>query len=296
MISEPLSDAAQILLSMSELTGAVTTLFDPNDSQSLGSRIQLNFGTIIGNLPTKRINVTPTSGLITTEAGGSASFEVALEEAPSDSVTINLLSSNTDEGRIDKSVLTFTTTNWFFPQLVTITGQPDFFDDGDIDYTIFVGTAISAGDSEYNGMNPDDVMVTNRDDDTAGVTITQSGGSTNVAEGGATDSYTVVLTSQPRANVTINVSGSQVSVSPTSVHSQLPTGIPPKLLLQRRLTIPSSRAITREASATRPQALTPSTTVPQFPSITSQLASPTTTRRQTCGVSTARIPGAGAER
>lgn len=38
-----------------------------------------------------------------------------------------------------------------------------------------------------------------------GVTITQSGGSTDVTEGGATDSYTVVLNSQPTANVTIAI-------------------------------------------------------------------------------------------
>ena len=39
----------------------------------------------------------------------------------------------------------------------------------------------------------------------AGVTVTESDGSTNVTEGGATDDYTVVLTSQPTANVTINI-------------------------------------------------------------------------------------------
>jgi hypothetical protein len=53
----------------------------------------------------------------------------------------------------------------------------------------------------------------------AGVQITQSGGSTNVTEGGATDSYTVVLTSQPSANVTITVTpSSQVSVDKTTVN------------------------------------------------------------------------------
>ncbi|MCB9457393.1 MAG: hypothetical protein H6671_15515 [Anaerolineaceae bacterium] len=38
-----------------------------------------------------------------------------------------------------------------------------------------------------------------------GVTVTESGGTTNIAEGGATDTYTVVLDSQPIADVTINV-------------------------------------------------------------------------------------------
>jgi len=49
----------------------------------------------------------------------------------------------------------------------------------------------------------------------AGVTITQSGGSTMVAEGGATDTYTVVLNTAPTGNVTITLSpGTQLSVAP----------------------------------------------------------------------------------
>jgi hypothetical protein len=51
-----------------------------------------------------------------------------------------------------------------------------------------------------------------------GVTITQSGGSTAVTEGGATDTYTVVLTGEPTANVTITPSpDSQLTVSPPSL-------------------------------------------------------------------------------
>jgi len=53
---------------------------------------------------------------------------------------------------------------------------------------------------------------------TAGVIITQSGGSTDVTEGGATDTYTVVLQSQPTADVTVTATpDAQVSVSPTTL-------------------------------------------------------------------------------
>ncbi len=46
-----------------------------------------------------------------------------------------------------------------------------------------------------------------------GVTVTQSGGNTAIAEGGATDSYTLVLNAQPSADVTINVEAdAQLSV------------------------------------------------------------------------------------
>jgi hypothetical protein len=53
---------------------------------------------------------------------------------------------------------------------------------------------------------------------TPGVTLVESGGSTNVTEGGATDSYTAVLDSQPSADVTLTISpDAQVSTNPTSL-------------------------------------------------------------------------------
>ena len=63
--------------------------------------------------------------------------------------------------------------------------------------------------------------VTITDDDTAGspgVTIVQSAGSTSVSEDGGTDSYTVVLKTQPTADVTVTLTaGTDVQVSPASL-------------------------------------------------------------------------------
>jgi len=51
-----------------------------------------------------------------------------------------------------------------------------------------------------------------------GVIVTESDGSTNVTEGGATDSYTIVLKTAPTANVTITINpGLQLTVSPTTL-------------------------------------------------------------------------------
>ena len=51
-----------------------------------------------------------------------------------------------------------------------------------------------------------------------GVTITESGGSTDVAEGGASDTYDVVLTSEPTADVTITITpDAQSTVAPASL-------------------------------------------------------------------------------
>jgi hypothetical protein len=50
------------------------------------------------------------------------------------------------------------------------------------------------------------------------VAVTQTGGSTAVTEGGATDTISVALTNQPTANVTLTVNGnSDVSASPTTL-------------------------------------------------------------------------------
>jgi putative cell wall-binding protein len=52
----------------------------------------------------------------------------------------------------------------------------------------------------------------------AGVTVTESGGSTNIDEGGATDTYTVVLESRPTSTVTITLSpDAQQTVNDTTL-------------------------------------------------------------------------------
>ena len=68
--------------------------------------------------------------------------------------------------------------------------------------------AVSA-DVNYSGHDPDDVAVTNVDDDTAGFDVSLINGPTT--EGGGTAIFTVRLTSEPTADVTIGVSSSDTS-------------------------------------------------------------------------------------
>src|SRR5256885_7878072 len=68
-------------------------------------------------------------------------------------------------------------------------------------------------------MNAADVGVTNKDNDAAGITVVPGSGLTTT-EGGGTATFTVVLTSQPTANVTIGLSSSDLTegtVAPASV-------------------------------------------------------------------------------
>ncbi|MCU0755100.1 MAG: hypothetical protein MUE46_08265, partial [Xanthomonadales bacterium] len=163
------------------------------------------------------ITVTPTAGLTTTEAGGTATFTVVLNTQPTADVSIGLSSNDATEGTVSPTSLSFTTANWNVARTVTVTGVDDVIVDGNIGYTILTAAATST-DPNYAGLDPANVGVSNTDNDEAGVILVESGGATTVTEGGATDTYTLVLTSQPTANVVIAVNpNAQLTTAPTSV-------------------------------------------------------------------------------
>ena len=96
---------------------------------------------------TAGITVTPTVGLTTTEAGGTATFTVVLDAQPTADVTIGLSSGDTSEGTVAPAALTFTAATWNTAQTVTVTGVNDDLDDGDIAYSV-VTAAATSGDGE----------------------------------------------------------------------------------------------------------------------------------------------------
>jgi large repetitive protein len=164
------------------------------------------------------VSVTPTTGLTTTEAGGTATFSVRLNSQPTANVTIALSSSNTNEGTLSAAALTFTTLNWNAPQTVTVTGVNDSVADGNQTYTIVTAAAVST-DTRYSGVNAPDVAVTNTDNDSAGITVTPTTNLTT-SEAGATATFTIVLNSQPTAGVSIGLSSSSTTegtVNPNTV-------------------------------------------------------------------------------
>src|SRR2546425_677433 len=167
---------------------------------------------------TAGITVIPTSGLTTTEGGGTATFTGVLTSQPTANVTIGLSSSDLTEGTVAPASLTFTSGNWNTAQTVTVTGVDDFAADGAVAYTIVTAAAAST-DAGYSGMNAADVTVTNTDNDTPGVTVTPTSGLTTT-EGGGTATFTVGLTSQPTASGTIGLSSSDLTegtVAPASL-------------------------------------------------------------------------------
>jgi hypothetical protein len=166
---------------------------------------------------TAGITVNPVSGLFTNENGSTAQFTVVLNSQPTSDVTIALNSSDTTEGTISTSAITFTPANWNVAQTVTVTGADDDFADGSVPFTIVTAAAVSA-DAGYNGLNAADVSATNNDNETAGITVSQTSGLVT-DENGSTAQFTVVLNSQPTSDVTIALNSSDTTEGTISTSS-----------------------------------------------------------------------------
>ncbi|MGK5093572.1 Calx-beta domain-containing protein [Deltaproteobacteria bacterium TL4] len=165
---------------------------------------------------TAGITVSAAGNMTTTEGGGTATFTVVLDSQPTANVTIALATSDATEGAVSVA-LTFTTSNWNTAQNVTIIGVDDLVDDGDQSYTIILGPTTST-DANYSAINPADISLSNTDNDTAGITVNAAGNMTTT-EGGGTATFTVVLDSEPTANVTIGISSSNPAEGTVSVSS-----------------------------------------------------------------------------
>ncbi|MFN8634519.1 MAG: M4 family metallopeptidase [Chloroflexota bacterium] len=163
---------------------------------------------------TAGINVAPISGLFTSESGGTTTFTVKLNSAPTANVTIALSSSNTNEGTVGPTSLLFTPLNWAEPQTVTVKGVYDLVKDGDVAYTIITAPAVST-DPAYSGLNGPDVGVTNTGacDDRPNVVLSNGSAGPGArlvavtAGVGLVQSIVFGFTGHPIVNATLDVPG-----------------------------------------------------------------------------------------
>ena len=123
--------------------------------------------------PAPGITVAPTSGLVTTEAGGTDSFSVVLDTAPAADVTLEITSDTPAEGLVSiggsapaASVsLVFTPADWDSERTVIVHGQQDTGEiDGDVAYLLVTSPAVST-DAAYASLDTVDVGAVNEDDD-----------------------------------------------------------------------------------------------------------------------------------
>lgn len=109
--------------------------------------------------------VTPTSGLTTTEAGGTDTFDVVLDSQPTTDVVFDIISNDTSEGTVSSATLTFTNANWDTPQTITVTGQDDALDDGNIAYTVTVSVNDAGSDDAFDALSDVTINLINTDDE-----------------------------------------------------------------------------------------------------------------------------------
>jgi len=161
---------------------------------------------------TAAITVTPNqTPLQTTEVGGTDTIDYVLTAQPTADVTFTLNSDDPAEGSVAPASLTFTNANWDTPQTVTVTGVDDDIDDGLTDYNI-IATPTTSTDPFWVGVQAVSVAAQNADDgDTAGVSADDLGGVETAELGNTTDTFTVVLDSEPVFDTTITVTSSDTS-------------------------------------------------------------------------------------
>lgn len=151
------------------------------------------------------------AGTAVTEGGATDSYTVVLNSEPDSNVTVALSSS--DDLSFSTSSILFTPVNWETERTVTVTAVNDDLDeDAEVVTTTF---SVTSADTDYDEIAVDPIDVTITDNDTAGMTLTQSGGTTVLSEAvdGSSDTYTIVLGSEPTANVSVALSGDSTELT-----------------------------------------------------------------------------------
>jgi hypothetical protein len=151
--------------------------------------------------------VTPSGGsTLLAEAGGNDTYTVALTHEPTADVVVTL----TPNAQLDlngTSALTFTPTGgatpWNVPQTVTLTAVNDGTTENT--HTAVLAHTVASTDRRFHGITVPSVSASIVDNDGPQVTVSHTGGSTEVTEGGATDTISIVLTQAPAAGTTLTV-------------------------------------------------------------------------------------------
>ncbi len=144
-------------------------------------------------------------------------FTVKLNTQPSDTVVVDVSSSNTSSVTVSPNELTFTTGNWNDAQ--TVKALP-VSDDNAVDELLTIRFAINQAqtlDNDYDSVTDQTRPLTAKDDDAAQIQLSTN---TLTVNEGSTNTYTVKLTAQPTGNVVVDVVSpdpNAASVNPTSL-------------------------------------------------------------------------------
>ena len=152
------------------------------------------------------LNLRETAGSVLQSEG---TYTLVLTTPPTADVTVAVDALDPDIATAEPVSLTFTSTTWDMPQMVTVTAVPDDIVNpggrrsGDIDHTL------TSADRRFPSSIIPRVAVAVEDDDTAGLAFVPDELTVNE---GADATYTVALTSEPTGNVTVTVAGASGEV------------------------------------------------------------------------------------
>ena len=134
----------------------------------------------------------------------AATFTISLNSKPTATVSLAVMSSNQEEGKVTPNTVRFTNENWDQPQTVTVQGIDDDVRDGNINYTVFFSPSES-NDEDYQGIQPVSIKVTNIDNDVAGLNVNIPAEDYTIVEG-QTNVVVVKLNTKPKKAVTVKAS------------------------------------------------------------------------------------------
>ena len=154
----------------------------------------------VGQQPTLQVGVSELTQTLTVPEGGANSYTLVLGSRPTDDVTVGVTLPTGTDLTLDKTTLTFTSTNWDVAQTVTVTAAED--DDGVTDVEVRLTHTVSGGG--YGSTTVPDVEVSITENDTAGVTIEPTALS---VVAGRSNEYTAALATEPTGDVTVTISG-----------------------------------------------------------------------------------------
>ncbi len=148
-----------------------------------------------------------TPALLTiSEPAASAIFTIALTSEPTATVTVDLASGDLNECVVPASV-TLDASNWRSGIAVTVTAVDDAIDDGA--QLCLVATSTASSDPKYQAIAIADLPVTVEDDDVAGVVVAPQ--TLTISEPNGSSAFSITLTSEPTATVTVHLSSSDSS-------------------------------------------------------------------------------------
>ena len=153
--------------------------------------------------------VTVSHSVLTVTVFGRAHYTVVLDSQPSGTVTVTVGGGSADV-EVSPSTLTFNESTWGMAQTVSVFAA--LGTDQDLEYVL--PHTLTHTVTDYGSVTEGpDVTVTVVDDETLRVAVNPT--SISAHEGGATETYAMVLQSEPSAPVTVDITtDGDVSVSP----------------------------------------------------------------------------------